>query len=158
MIPEVWARARPTESNRRLPTFNILKRQLSLKLWIIRSWAKVVQKTARVGRSWDHLRRRLLTLHLRKASSWTLSRSRFETSSFGGKERVVFLLLRRRHFGKARISYDRVWVDQRCFKKAVSNYLVETLKNDIIGGHDVNHKIFGHRLDLKVKGSEELLV
>ena len=49
-------------------------------------------------------------------------------------------------------------MDQRCFKKAVSNYLVETLKNDIIGGHDVNHKIFGHRLDLKVKGSEELLV
>ena len=38
------------------------------------------------------------------------------------------------------------------------NYLIETLKNDIVGGHDVDHKIFGHRLDLKVKGSEELLV
>jgi hypothetical protein len=37
-------------------------------------------------------------------------------------------------------------------------YLIETLKNNVVGRDNVDHEVFWHRLDLEVERYEELLV
>ena len=37
-------------------------------------------------------------------------------------------------------------------------YLIETLKNNVVGRDDVDHEVFWHRLDLEVERYEELMV
>ena len=43
-------------------------------------------------------------------------------------------------------------------KNFLKTHLIETLKNNVVGGDDVDHEVLRHRLDLEVQADEEFLV